>query len=99
MAVNELSELLSLIGCGPLGSRTPINNGVPSGGVSTLWGGIDLWDHRFGPWLVGVVEMWKDFWSGDGTLSSSGAAHPRRWPDGQLSPRAGSMSPSQSAIS
>ena len=31
-------------------------------------------------------------------LSSPGAAGPRRWPDGQLSPRAGSMSPSQSTI-
>ena len=28
----------------------------------------------------------------------SDAAGPRRWPKGQLSPRAGSMSPSQSAI-
>ena len=28
-----------------------------------------------------------------------GAAGPRRWPEGQLSPRAGFMSPSQSATS
>ena len=35
----------------------------------------------------------------DTTLSPPGAAGPRRWPEGQLSPRAGSMSPSQSAIS
>ena len=34
----------------------------------------------------------------DGNLSSPGAAVPWRWPEGQLSPRAGSMSPSQSAI-
>ena len=34
----------------------------------------------------------------DGILSFPAAAGPRRWPEGQLSPRAGSMSPSQSAI-
>ena len=34
----------------------------------------------------------------DGNLSSPGAAGPRRGPKGQLSPRAGSKSPSQSAI-
>ena len=38
------------------------------------------------------------FLTGDGELSSPGAAGPQRWPEGQLSPRAGSMSPSQSAI-
>ena len=27
--VRELAELLTLIGCGPLASRTPINNDVP----------------------------------------------------------------------
>ena len=31
-------------------------------------------------------------------LFSPGAAGPRRWPEGQLSPRAGFMSPSRSAI-
>ena len=31
----------------------------------------------------------------DGNLSSPGAAGPRRWPEGKLSPRAGSMSLSQ----
>ena len=34
----------------------------------------------------------------DGNLSHPVAAEPRRWPEGQLSPRAGPMSPSQSAI-
>ena len=29
MTVNELAEVLTPIGCGPLASRTPINNGVP----------------------------------------------------------------------
>ena len=48
--------------------------------------------------VVRVVEIWKEFWSGDGNLSSPGAAGPRRWPERQLSPRAGSMSSSQSAI-
>ena len=33
-----------------------------------------------------------------GDLSSPGTAEPRRWPEGQLSPRAGPTGPSQSAI-
>ena len=37
--------------------------------------------------------------SGDGILSSPGAERPQRWPEVRLSQRAGSMSPSQSAIS
>ena len=37
------------------------------------------------------------FRSGDETLFSPGAAGPQRCPEGQLSPRAGSMSPSQPA--
>ena len=40
MTVNELAELLIPIGCGPLASRTPINNGSPRGGVSTLCGAV-----------------------------------------------------------
>ena len=35
----------------------------------------------------------------DGKLSSPGAAGPRRWPEGQLSPRAGSVSLDQLAAS
>ena len=59
---------------------------------------IDPGNLRFRPRVVGVVQIWKDFCSGDGKSSSPGAAGPRRCPEGQLSPRAGSMSPSESAI-
>ena len=65
----------------------------------TARGGIDLGDRPFHPRNVGVVEVLKDISSGDKNLSSPGAAGPRRWPEGQLSPRAGSMSLSQSATS
>ena len=51
------------------------------------------------PRIVEVSDIWKDFLSGDGTLSSQGATGPRRWSEGQLSPRAGSMSSGLSAIS
>ena len=51
------------------------------------------------PRIVEVSDIWKDFLSGDGTLSSQGATGPRRWSEGQLSPRAGSMSSDLSAIS
>ena len=72
----------------------------PSGVVRfhTLRGGIDPGDLCFRPQVVGVVEVWRELSSGDKTLSSPGAAGPRRWPERQLSPRAGSMSPSQSVI-
>ena len=26
-----------------------------------VWGGIDPWDHRFPPQVVGVLDLWKDF--------------------------------------
>ena len=65
----------------------------------TLCGGFDPWDHRLGSWSVGVVEIQTDFLLKSGTLSSTCAAPPRRWPEGQLSPRAGSMSPNESATS
>ena len=65
----------------------------------TVRGGIDPGDLRFRPRAVGVVRTWKYVWSGDGKLSSPGAAGHRRWPKGNVSPRAGSMSPSQSATS
>ena len=68
-------------------------------GFYTLQGGVDLGDLRFRPRVVGVVEMWKDFYSGNDIPSSPAAAEPRRYPDGQLSPRACSMSLSQSATS
>ena len=35
MAAYELAELLTPMGCGPLASPTPINNGAPRVGVST----------------------------------------------------------------
>ena len=40
----------------------------------------------------------EGFLTWDGNISSPGAAGQRRWPEGQLSPRAGSKSPRQSAI-
>ena len=67
-------------------------------GFHTLRGGSDPGDPCFCPRVVGVVEIWKIFRPGDGNLPSPGSAGPRRWPEGQLSPHAGSMSPSQSAI-
>ena len=48
---------------------------------------------------VGVVELWKYFFYGHKALSSPIAAGPRHWSDEQLSPRAGSMSPGESASS
>ena len=66
---------------------------TPCGAVSTR--GIFV---LFPGLLELVVEMWKDFPSRDGNLSSPGAVGPRGWLEGQLSPRASSMSPSQSAI-
>ena len=68
--------------------------------ATSQWGrGFDSGDLLFRSRIVGVVDVWRDFHSGDKTLSSTGAAGRRRWPEGQLSPRAGSMNPSQSATS
>ena len=55
-------------------------------------GGIDRGGGaRFRPRFVGVVDVWKGFWFRDGTLSSPGAAGPRRCPEGKLSPSASSI--------
>ena len=62
-------------------------------------GGTDPEDLSFRPWVVGVVDTWKGFYSGDETLSSPGVAGPRRCPERKLSTRVGSMSLSQSATS
>ena len=59
-------------------------------GFHILRGGINPGDLRFRPRVVVVAEIWKDFFPGDGKLSSPGVAGPRRWPEEQLSPRAGS---------
>ena len=40
MTLAELAELLAPIGCGPLATRTPINNSVPLFGVSTPCGTV-----------------------------------------------------------
>ena len=64
-------------------------------GFHTPQGGIDPGDLRSRPRVIGCVEIWKDFSPGDGNLSSLGAVGPRRYPEGQPSPPAGSMSPSQ----
>ena len=68
-------------------------------GFYTARGGIDPGDLCFRPRAVGVVDLWRYFTSGDKTLSSPGAVEPRRWPEGQLSPRAASMNLSQVATS
>ena len=68
-------------------------------GFHTLRGGIDQGDLYFRPRVAGVVDIWSEFSSGDKTLSSLGAAGPRRWQEGQPSPRASSMSLIQSATS
>ena len=83
------------------GSMSPSQSATGRWGLGflTVWGGINPGDLRFRPRAIGVVEVWKDFCSGDETLSSPGAAGSRRCPEGQLSPRAVSMSPSQLAIS
>ena len=68
-------------------------------GFYTLWGDIDGGHLRLRPPVFGVVEMWKDFQSGNETLSSPGVAGYQRSPDSQLLPSTGSKNPSQSAIS
>ena len=68
-------------------------------GFHTLRGGIEPGDVYFSPRAVGVVEIWREFSSEDKTLSSLRPAGPRRWPEGQLWPRAGSMSLIQSVTS
>ena len=66
-------------------------------GFYTARGGINPGDLLFRPQVVVFVDIWRVFSSRDKTLSSPGAAGPRRWPEGQLSQRAGSMSLIQSA--
>ena len=77
-----------------LAPRTPGNQQSLRGGwgFHTLLGGIDPGDLRFRPRVVGVIEIWKYFESGDEKLSSPGVAGPRRCPERQLSLRTGSMS-------
>ena len=43
-------------------------------GFHTLRGGIDPGDLRFRTRVVGAVDVWKDFSSGDGNPSSPGCA-------------------------
>ena len=49
-------------------------------GFHTMRGGIDPDDHRSRPRFVGVVDVWKDFRSGDGTITralGAGSTNPR----------------------
>ena len=69
-----------------------------SWGFHTVWGGIAPGDLRFRPGVVLVVEIWNDLRSAEGNLSFPSAAGPQRGPEGKISPRPGSMGPSQSAI-
>ena len=66
-------------------------------GFHNVRGGFDPDDHRFRPRDVGGLRMLKDFSSGDEIISSPGATGPQSWQEGQLSLRAVSMSPGQSA--
>ena len=71
-------------------------------GFHTVRSAIDPWELISVPGLLELyiyIYAWRSFCSGDGTLSSKGAAGPRRWPEGQFSPRPDSMSSSQPAIS
>ena len=68
-------------------------------GFHTVRGGFDPAHLRFFPQVVWIVETWKDFLSGDETLSSLGAAGPRHWQEGQRSSLASSMSLGQSSTS
>ena len=75
---------LVLAGWRCLHEPKPISNQPVVLGLHTVPDGIDSGDRRFRPRCVGV-DVWKDFSSGDRTLSSPGGA--------------GSTNPSQSAIS
>ena len=44
-------------------------------GVYAELGGIDPGDLRFHPELVGFVDVWDDFRTGNGTLSPAGVAY------------------------
>ena len=57
-------------------------------GFHTVRGGFDPGDHRFRRWVVGVVDVWRDFGTGDGDLSSPGTVRSWGFPEGQLPPRA-----------
>ena len=76
--------------------RQQPTNGV---GLHTVRGGIDPGDLRFSAKDVGVLQMLKDFLSGDEKILSPGATGPRSWQEGQLSSRDVSMSPGQSTTS
>ena len=52
-------------------------------GFHTLFGGIDPGDLPFCPGVDLVVEMWNDFRSADGNISSPSAAGPPRGPGGK----------------
>ena len=94
MTVDELAELLVPIGCGPLASRTPINNSVPLVEVCTPCGAV----------LTRGITVLVLVWSCRGMEGfmirgwDHCAAGPWRWPEVQLSPCADSMSPSPQPI-
>ena len=57
MTINELAELLTPIGCGPLASRTQNNNGVLRFGVSTLCGAVST--RGITVLVLGLLELWR----------------------------------------
>ena len=66
-----------LPGCRLLHESQPISNQLVGWGFHTVRGGIDPEDHRSRPRFVGVLDVWKDFRLGDGTISRPGGAG--RW--------------------
>ena len=69
-----LLTLLASNAWGPFASRTPASNGIPRVGVSTPCGAVSSREIiAFVPDLVGVVDVWKAFCSGDATAYSRGA--------------------------
>ena len=78
----------------------PISNhpvGLPSGAeVSTPCGTVST--REICVFVPGLLYLQRHGRISDKNLSSPGVAGPRRWPKGQRSPRAASMSPIQPAI-
>jgi len=56
----------------PANQQSPTSH--PGSGLQIVGGGIDPGNFRVRPRGVGIVEIWKEFLSGDGQLSSPGTA-------------------------
>ena len=73
----------------PVGLPSAVGDSTPCGAVST---------REICVFVPGLLYLQRYGNISENNLSSPGVAGPRRWPKGQLSPRAGSRSPSQSKI-